>query len=592
MHLEWLAIGAQLTTLLMDEIFSPAAIRLQLERILQNDDFPATDQRREFLRYIVNETLEGREKLLKGVSIAQSVFGRDENFDQQIDPVVRLEARRLRSDLDRFYVGAGRWDSIRISVPKGGYTPRFDPQEALKPSVPNPAPDSPAPPVETPARNRRAAKVAAALGGGLMLLTLAWFLFFPRQIDTNMDLPKGPVIAVLPFQNLSDDPKRRYFSQGITQQLTTELARFRDLWVLPLAAVQRLSSASGDPQSFAEELGAEFVLEGSVLELGETLRLTARLVDLESGRYIWVRSYAVDATPTEIYSAQDGIIQDVVGNLAGKYGILAQDAMKTARRKAPKHLDAYDCVLRYYDYQISIALDQHSEIQSCVQRATQIDPDYSEAWAVLSNLYMQEIRFDLGTDKMQSLRLADAAVKRSIELDPESFAAHLMHSNLLFTSGDIVGFKSAGDAALALNPNSSTVLSHYGMRLAFSGSWEEGLALVDKAKALNPIHPQWYFFPEVFYHYQREEYEAALTVLDKINMPDFFWVQLLQAASHGQLGNTKQAQLAIQELIRRKPDFPEAASDIIKIWQLGEELNLHVENGLRKAGMDLPSGSY
>lgn len=576
----------------MDEIFSPAAIRLQLERILQNDDFPATDQRREFLRYIVNETLEGREKLLKGVSIAQSVFGRDENFDQQNDPVVRLEARRLRSDLDRFYVGAGRWDSIRISVPKGGYTPRFDPQEALQPSVPNSAPDSPAPPVETPAGNRRAAKIAAALGGGLMLLTLAWFLFFPRQIDTNMDLPKGPVIAVLPFQNLSDDPKRRYFSQGITQQLTTELARFRDLWVLPLAAVQRLSSASGDPQSLAEELGAEFVLEGSVLELGETLRLTARLVDLESGRYIWVRSYAVDATPTEIYSAQDRIIQDVVGNLAGKYGILAQDAMKTARRKAPKHLDAYDCVLRYYDYQISIALDQHSEIQACVERATQIDPDYSEAWAVLSNLYMQEIRFDLGTDKMQSLRLADAAVKRSIELDPESFAAHLMHSNLLFTSGDIAGFKSAGDAALALNPNSSTVLSHYGMRLAFSGSWEEGLALVDKAKALNPIHPQWYFFPEVFYHYQREEYETALTVLDKINMPDFFWVQLLQAASHGQLGNTKQAQLAIQELIRRKSDFPEAASDIIKIWQLGEELSLHVENGLRKAGMDLPSGSY
>ena len=590
--MEWLAIDAQLTTLLMDEIFSPAAIRLQLERILQNDDFPATDQRREFLRYIVNETLEGREKLLKGVSIAQSVFGRDENFDQQNDPVVRLEARRLRSDLDRFYVGAGRWDSIRISVPKGGYTPRFDPQEALQPSVPNSAPDSPAPPVETPAGNRRAAKIAAALGGGLMLLTLAWFLFFPRQIDTNMDLPKGPVIAVLPFQNLSDDPKRRYFSQGITQQLTTELARFRDLWVLPLAAVQRLSSASGDPQSLAEELGAEFVLEGSVLELGETLRLTARLVDLESGRYIWVRSYAVDATPTEIYSAQDRIIQDVVGNLAGKYGILAQDAMKTARRKAPKHLDAYDCVLRYYDYQISIALDQHSEIQACVERATQIDPDYSEAWAVLSNLYMQEIRFDLGTDKMQSLRLADAAVKRSIELDPESFAAHLMHSNLLFTSGDIAGFKSAGDAALALNPNSSTVLSHYGMRLAFSGSWEEGLALVDKAKALNPIHPQWYFFPEVFYHYQREEYETALTVLDKINMPDFFWVQLLQAASHGQLGNTKQAQLAIQELIRRKSDFPEAASDIIKIWQLGEELSLHVENGLRKAGMDLPSGSY
>lgn len=576
----------------MDEVFTSSAIEIQLERILQHNDFPATDLRRAFLSFVVNETLAGRGKLIKGVSIAQEVFGRDENFDQQNDPVVRLEARRLRSDLDRYYVGAGRWDNIRISIPKGGYTPRFEPQEVLQPRPQTTTHSVPEPRTSNPSAKFLLTKVAAISGlGFLFALMLSWVFLMPRQLDAEMDLPKGPVIAVLPFLHLSEDPKRQYFSQGITQQLTTELARFRDLWVLPLGTLQRLSPASVEPQSLAAELGAEFVLEGSVLELGNTLRLTARLVNLETGRYTWVRSYAVDATPADIYSIQNKIIQDVVGNLAGKYGILAQDAMKTARGKAPKHLDAYDCVLRYYDYQISIRLDRHPEIKDCVLNATQIDPEYSEAWAVLSNLYMQEIRFDLGTDKAQSLSLANDAVNRSIELDPESFAAHLMRSNLLFTAGDLTGFKAAGETALALNPNSSTVLAHYGMRLAFSGSWVDGLALVDRAKTLNPVHPQWYLFPEVFYRYHQQEYALALTALDKINMPDFFWVQLLQAASHGQLGNTKQAQVATQELLELKPGVSEGATDIIKIWQLGEDLNLHIEQGLRKAGLDLPPRS-
>lgn len=576
----------------MSKFFSQAAIHDQLVRILQDDDFAATDQRREFLRFVVEETLEGRGKMLKGVSIAQLVFGRDESFDQQNDPVVRLEARRLRSDLDRYYAGAGRWDAIRISIPKGGYMPRFDPQETQQPVPSNTAPGNPAPRIVKPGRKHMVAKATAGVVALLLLiLAVSWLLFMPRQLSTRMDLPKGPVIAVLPFLHLGDDPKRQFFTQGITQQITTELVRFRDLWVLPLGTIQRLNSASADPQVLAEELGAEFVLEGSVLETGDSLHLTVRLIDLETGRYIWVRGYETVATPAEIYSAQDKIIRDVVGNLAGKYGILAQNAMDTAQRKAPKHLDAYDCVLRYYSYQISIRLDQHPEVKACVQRATRIDPEYAEAWAVLSNLYMQEVRFGLGADSALSLRNAKQAANRAVELDPEFSTAHLMIANIRFASGDIVGFKAAGKTALNLNPNSSSILAHFGMRLAFSGTWEEGLALVNRAKTLNPVHPQWFSFPEVFYRYHRHDYVQALAVLDTINMPDFFWVQLFQAASYGQLGRTKQAQVAVRELLELKPDFVEGASGIIKTWQLGEEFDRHIEEGLRKAGVSLAEKS-
>ncbi|MEY8099710.1 hypothetical protein AB9F29_20260 [Falsihalocynthiibacter sp. S25ZX9] len=569
----------------MDQEFSTADIRLQLARILQGDDFSASAPRRVFLQFIVEETLEGRGARLKGVTLAQTVFGRDETFEQQNDPVVRLEARRLRSDLDRYYAGSGRWDAIRISIPKGGYTPRFEPQETHQPL---PLGAAPAAPSSGPSgiKNTLIMAVAALL---VATAALAWSQLTPRDQTSALDAPKGPVIAVLPFLHLSEDPKRAYFAQGITQQLTTELVRFRDLWVLPLGTIAQLNSTSSDPQALAQELGAEFVLEGSVMETGETLSIAARLIDLNTGRYIWVRDYETDTTPTEIYATQDKIIQDVVGNLAGKYGILAKKAMETAERKAPNHLDAYDCVLRYYRYQIAIDLRRHPEIKACVEQATRTDPDYAEAWAVLSNLYMQEIRFELGTEPKTSLRNAKHAANRAVELDPESSAAHLMLANIYFALGDITGFKDAGRTALSLNPNSSTALAHYGMRLAFSGAWDEGILLVERAKTLNPVHPNWFSFPEVFSLYNRREYQQVLALLETIDMPDFFWVHLFQAASHGQLGNNKQAQLATEKLLVLKPNLVARASAIIQNWQLSKEFDRHLKQGLRKAGLDLPT---
>ncbi|MFT5006446.1 MAG: adenylate cyclase [Paracoccaceae bacterium] len=373
----------------------------------------------------------------------------------------------------------------------------------------------------------------------------------------------------------------------MTQQLTTELARFRDLWVLPLGAIEPVQGGSLNYLALAKNFGAQYALEGSVQDGGATLHLSARLVNLKSGRYIWVRSYDIDQTPAKIYEAQDAIIKDVVGKLAGKYGILTQGAMGIAKRKAPNHLDAYDCVLRYYDYQMAIRLKDHAEIKACLMRATQIDPEYAEAWAVLSNLYMQTIRFDLSGDKIQALLQATTAVEHALSLDPESFTAHLMQANILFNMGDIEGFVAAGETALALNPNSNVVLAHYGMRLAFSGSWDEGLALVEHAKMLNPVHPQWYFLPEVFYQYSQKNYTGALAVLDEIQMPDFFWTQLLSAASHGQLGNRQQAGVHLKTLLELKPNFASIASEVIETWHLDDAFNRDLEQGLKNAGLDI-----
>ncbi|MGO1120660.1 tetratricopeptide repeat protein [Rhodovibrionaceae bacterium A322] len=597
-------------------------IRRQLARIVQSEDFHATDQRRAFLRYIIEETLAGNSKQLKGTVIAQSVFGRDETFDPQTDPVVRLEARRLRRDLDSFYAGEGRRDSLRISIPKGGYQPRFELLKEEDPLRTAPLPASspltgespiaeaslqeavpPAPahrPATTPSGGGKGMWKLTAGAGVLALAVLLSFLLWtgllkdsplPGFQAAEAALPKGPVVAVLPFLQLGDKPERRYFSQGITQQLTTELARFRDLWILPLGSVRKLQSKEADPQALAEELGADYALEGSVQELGDKVHITARLIDLKQQRYSWVRSYDSDTTPAGIYATQDRITQDVVGNLAGKYGLLTQDAMEQAGREAPENRDAYDCVLRYYSYQIAIGLAQHAEVKACITQAVQLDPGYAEAWAVLSNLYLQEIRFGLSPDREVSLTQARQAVQRSLELDPQASASHLMLANLLFVTGDMPGFKAAGEKALNLNPNSSPALAHFGMRLAFSGEWESGLALVDKATKLNPVHPHWYFFPEVFYRYRQKEYARALEVLDKISMPDFFWVQLWRTAINAQLGRKEEAAAAAQALLQAKPDFNSKVDDILSVWRLEPRLRQDILDGLNKAGLALPENS-
>ncbi|WP_050605389.1 hypothetical protein [Ruegeria sp. 6PALISEP08] len=563
---------------------SESNIRAQLHRLLTHPDFAATPQRRAFLSYIVEEYLAGRADQIKGVSIAMTVFDRDETFDQQVDPIVRLEARRLRQDIDGYYAGPGREDPVRLTIPKGGYAPRFE-------RVTPPEPPSSSPRV-SPLEDRspwRFPYFGLGVVGLAALCTLIWIVFggpwTARSSISEETLPQGPVVAVLPFDTLGDGPG--YFSDGLTQQLTSELARFRDIWVLPLGSGQRLTQRGADLQSLRAEFNADFAMEGSVLDKGDTILLSARLIDLKSNRYIWVNDYTMGSAPSEIYAAQDKIIRDVIGKLAGKYGVLTQGAMKIATRTPPSNRDAYDCVLSYYSYQIRIDLDRHPAILDCIQRSLEQSPDYAEAWAVLSNLYLQQIRFGLGGDRQEVITNASDAARRAVEIDPNLAVGHLMMANMRFVRGDIDGFRKAGEIAVGLSPNDSAVLAHFGMRLAFSGEWGKGLAIVDRAIALNPVHPHWYHFPRVFYEFDQGDYQQALTVLDQIDMPNFFWTHLWSSALNAKLDRQKEAQSSMKELLSQQPGFASEASNILSIWQLGEPFEQNLLGSLRKAGLEI-----
>ncbi|MBK8176078.1 MAG: hypothetical protein IPK66_12690 [Rhodospirillales bacterium] len=222
----------------------PDEVRAQIRRILGDPALQASPARRELLRFIVEETLAGRADQLKGFAIALAVFGRSDDFAPQSDPVVRVEARRLRRDLHSCYDTAGKRDPVVISIPKGGYVPHF----ACQDSDPQPMPLLPGD------ARPRSSWLAIALVAGVVLGICGWLgakllgsTSWPWSGENGAtELPRRPKIAVLPFSNLGNDRDQAYFAQGITDQIVTDLARFKALFVLSLQSTGTYQKESAD----------------------------------------------------------------------------------------------------------------------------------------------------------------------------------------------------------------------------------------------------------------------------------------------------------------------------------------------------------
>lgn len=561
---------------------SPEEVRAQMRRILSDPALQVSPARREFLRFVVEEALAGRADGLKGFTIALAVFGRKEDFDPQSDPVVRVEARRLRRDLDSYYATAGRQDRVLISIPKGGYVPHFECRAA------EPATDAPPPPRAGSGRFLLAAVLLVAV----LLGSLGWLgaamLDFESDGSEQMSasLPRGPKLAVLPFLSQGSDPEHAYFAQGMTDQIVTDLTRFEALFVFSLPAPSDHQAASPEDRRLEVQDDIDYLLSGSVRRDGARIRVFARLVDAKSGRVVWADSFVDTLTAANVFDIQQDISSQVSAVLAGKYGVITEVGRADAQRKPSTSLAAYHCVLRYYYYQRFFRREDHAEVRACLERAVELDPEYADAWAVLANVYAQEYRFgfnprpELYDARGRSL----AAAKRAVDLEPRNPTAQLMLANALFDQADFDGFEAAGERAIALNPNDPEPLVHVGLRLVYMGEWRRGLALVNNAVALNPEHPEWYRDPIVYYYYQTGDYERALaeSATQRIHRP---WRYLFRTMILGQLGRREEARPVVETLLKLVPDVRERFWDMARVWNVPDPHIEHMVEGLRKAGL-------
>ena len=280
------------------------AIREQLDRLFNSRQFQKSRRRRAFLEYIVNETLAGRCDQLTGYNVALDVFGRPETFDPVIDPVVRVEAARLRDKLREYYAGDGQRDAVHIDLPKGAYTPLIELRY-----------------------EDRIARQKASLA--------------QEAISTV------PSVAVLSFDDLSADQNLGYMGDGVAEDIITALSRFPDLRVVARGSSFAYKGKAVDMRRVGGELDVGYVLEGSVRKDGNKLRIVAQLIDTENGEHVWADRF--DRSGADPWVLQDEVTGMIVSALTGEKGALKQAEHRQAWRRGATTLEEYDYYLRGHD---------------------------------------------------------------------------------------------------------------------------------------------------------------------------------------------------------------------------------------------------
>jgi TolB-like protein/DNA-binding winged helix-turn-helix (wHTH) protein len=393
--------------------------------------------------------------------------------------------------------------------------------------------------------------------------------------DRQAPASDRPVLAVLPFENLSADVDE-YFADGLTEDIITNLSRFRDLLVIARTSTFRFK---GRPINLAElgaELNAGYVVEGSVRRAGGRVRIVAQLIDAARGVHLWADAY--DREMEDILAVQD----EVTRTIAATLGVKVQDvALQRALRKSRAELDAYDCVLRARRYTSMLSAEVHAEARDLLEAAVEKDPNNADAHALLANVYLAEHRF--GTNpRPDPIGRALAAAQAATRLDPQNAYARCWLAIVHFFRRENDLFEAEAARALALNPNDPETLADIGHYLAFMGAFERGVALSRRARDLNPLHPGWFHFSSARFHYNARDYAETVADIQRVGMPDFYWTHLLAAAAQGQLERPEAAR-SLAELHALKPDLCARAE--LEKWNAAPDDLEHLLEGLRKAGL-------
>lgn len=524
--------------------WSRGSIRSQLHRILTHREFQATEKMRDFLRFIVEETLAGRADQLKGYTIATGVFGRGDDFDPAQDPVVRIQAGRLRRALERYYLVAGQNDTIRIDMPKGGYVPRFlHPNPTVQEDGPG---DSSAP------------------------------TFLTR-----------PSVAVLPLDNLTGDPEQQVFTMGLAEELVTELNRFQDLLVVPCYWAPASSGPPPDRKWASRLCNARFLLGGSLRRDTRRVKVSMHLIDMQVGHQVWAESYEPELEASRLIGAQEEIARSVVALLASEYGIIAQTLSTEARKRPPAELDTYEAMLRYYTYQIRPSPASSEICFAALQRAVEREPEYGPAWSALATLHCHKWTFDVpGCGDALDTALRHA--RRGMSLEPNSQIGHLILAYASYLAEEYDDFHREAKTALALNPNSPYAVGTVGHFYVLTGEFSRGMALLDEAIRANPLHPHWFHQGYYVDAFRRREYDCALLEMEQYELTQGYWVDVLYAAALGKLGRTTEAAPHVEAIVQGKPDFAPRARELFRRSLKVESLIDDLIDGVRRAGLEVP----
>jgi TolB-like protein len=405
---------------------SPDAVREQLTRILSSEPFRQSPRRQRFLQYLVDEALAGRGDRLKGYAIATDVFERPSDFDPAVDPLVRVEAGRLRDKLREYYDTEGKIDPIRIELPKGSYTPHIEarPDAVSKPAVESERTDDP--PGRLPARWRSALAGIGprplVLAAAAILLVAAGGLWAMRAWNAHAPLPERPSIAVLPFDNIGHDATWQRFADGLTEDIITDLSHSKDLIVIARNSTEVYKDKPVDIRQVGRDLDVKYVLEGSIQSVGERIRVNAQLIEAASGHHVWSERY--DRNANDLFEVQNEVTQRIAATLVAYQGAIAEAERRLIRRKPPASLTAYETYLLGIEAKHKVTKEGLLEAERLFQKAIAIDPQLARAYCGLATVQYYLIDLGLAPSVEDAIRKMSEAAERAVKIDPDDGLSH------------------------------------------------------------------------------------------------------------------------------------------------------------------------
>lgn len=362
-----------------------------------------------------------------------------------------------------------------------------------------------------------------------------------------------PSIALLPFSNMSGEPEQDYFADGLTEDIITALSRYRDLFVIASNSSFAYKKKAIKVQDASRELGARFILEGSVQKSEDRVRISVQLIDGRGGEHLWAERY--DRHLDDIFKVQDEVTETIVATLASGYGGRLRKAWQQQMpgTRAQNAL-AFDCFMRGLDALNKFTKQSNQRGREYLEQATKLDPGYAKAFGKLAWTHLLDAILGWSDDYDKSLAAGFKFARLGIERDDgESWSHWALGAYHFYVGKQDLGIAEF-ERAVELNPNDADVLADYGYYLSYAGRAEDGLYYQLKAMQLNPHHPEYYKYQLGQIYFDARQYEKAVAILDGLQDVADTLMALYMGASYAALDHLDEAAVCVQQLLQLDPE--------------------------------------
>jgi len=513
-----------------------AEIREQLTRILSFPLFKNSVILSGFLMFIVEETLEGREKTLKEYTIGTHVLSKKTGYDPQSDASVRIHAGRLRRGLYDYYYGPGSQDLLLITVPKGSYVPRFDR-------------------IETSGT---------------------------KEIPDNLRRYYKPTIAVIPF-HLNNDPSLLSLADGLCDQLCNELTNFSEFSLISYFSSRRIINEVTDIKEVALLLDAQYLLTGSIQSDLKAIRIRVQLIQPDTHYQIWSHTYEKERQTINTFAIQDDIVRHVVNQIAGSHGIIFREAANSTYTKLPLDIKVYDAIFWFYRLVNDLNEEVYHQGLSAMQEVVKLDPNYALGWAILGETYVAGNFFGFTIAIPQPLEEAVKCGKMALRIEPRcQHAYQTLAMAYVFLHQPKLCIETI-DQWQRMRLNSASIAGALGFCLICVGEMDRGFNMLNDSIQLNPYYPWWYNAGLSFYYFYRKEYKEAIYWADKMQRQSVTWEMILKCAAFAGMDQLPEAQECLAELKETLPDYQHRIKPVLNSFLQMESLVIDLYSGLEKS---------